>query len=295
MLVAGEAGMGKSRLVAELGTRALATGALVLVGECVELAEGELAFLPIISALRGVMAEEAALEGLGGPLRSALAALWPVAGTVEGVAGGREQLLEGVYRVLAGLAERQPVLLIVEDVHWIDRSSRDLLAFLVRNARRDAIALVVTYRPDELHRGHPMRPFLVELERSGRGQRVELEALARSEVAEQLQAIAGHVPDGGVIDRIFRRSEGNPFYAEELLASAQDGGGQLPASLRDTLLLRASGCRRRPEGYCRRQRSRGDRSIIASSRIWSGWTSRSCWMRCERRPKITCWCPLRAG
>ena len=239
MLVAGEAGMGKSRLVAELGTRALATGALVLVGECVELAEGELAFLPIIAALRGVMAEEAALEGLGGPLRSALAALWPVAGAVDGVVGGREQLLEGVYRVLAGLAERQPVLLIVEDVHWIDRSSRDLLAFLVRNARRDAIALVVTYRPDELHRGHPMRPFLVELERSGRGQRVELEALARSEVAEQLQAIAGHVPDGGVIDRIFRRSEGNPFYAEELLASAQDGGGQLPASLRDTLLARA--------------------------------------------------------
>jgi hypothetical protein len=99
------------------------------------------------------MADEAALEGLGGPLRSALAALWPVPGAPEGVAGGREQLLEGVYRVLAGLAEHRLVLLIVEDVHWIDRSSRDLLAFLVRNARRDAIALVVTYRPDELHRG----------------------------------------------------------------------------------------------------------------------------------------------
>jgi hypothetical protein len=98
MLVAGEAGMGKSRLVAEFGTRARGAGALVLVGECVELAEGELAFLPIISALRGVMADEAALEGLGGPLRSALAALWPVRDAPEGVAGGREQLLEGVYR-----------------------------------------------------------------------------------------------------------------------------------------------------------------------------------------------------
>ncbi|HEX4283098.1 MAG TPA: AAA family ATPase [Solirubrobacteraceae bacterium] len=238
MLVAGEAGIGKSRLVAELGTRARAAGTSVLVGECVELAEGELAFSPIISALRGVMADAAALEGLGGPLLSALAALWPVAGAVEGVVGGREQLFEGVYRVLARLAERQPVLLIIEDVHWIDQSSRDLLAFLVRNARRDAIVLVVTYRPDELHRGHPLRPFLVELERSGRGQRVELEALTRPEVAEQLQAIAGHVPDGRVTERIFRRSEGNPFYAEELLATAQDSGGQLPASLRDTLLLR---------------------------------------------------------
>jgi DNA-binding CsgD family transcriptional regulator len=238
MLVAGEAGIGKSRLVVELGTRARAAGTLVLVGECVELAEGELAFSPIIAALRGVMADAAALEGLGGPLRSALAALWPIPGAAEGVVAGREQLFEGVYRVLAGLAERQPVLLIVEDVHWIDQSSRDLLAFLVRNARRDAIVLVVTYRPDELHRGHPLRPFLSELERSGRGQRVELEALTRSEVAEQLQAIAGRVPDGRVIERIFRRSEGNPFYAEELLASAQDGAGQLPASLRDTLLLR---------------------------------------------------------
>jgi hypothetical protein len=262
MVVVGDAGIGKSRLVVELGTRVRATGALVLVGECVELAEGELAFSPIISALRGAMADAGAVEGLGRPLRSALAALWPVPGAVEDASGGREQLFEGVYQVLARLAERQPVLLIVEDVHWIDLSSRDLLAFLVANARRDPIVLVVTYRPDELHRGHPLRPFLVELERSGRGQRVELEGFTRSEVAEQLQAIAGHVPDGGVIERIFRRSEGNPFYAEELLASAQDGGGQLPASLRDTLLLRVE---------------------------------RLCWARCERRLTTTCSCRARTG
>jgi len=238
MLVAGEAGIGKSRLAAELETRARAHDAMVLVGECVELADGELAFSPIISALRGVMESDDALEGLGWRLRSALGALWPVPGAGEGVVGGREQLFEAGYRVLARLAERQPVLLIVEDVHWIDRSSRDLLAFLVRNARRDAIALVVTYRPDELRAGHPMLPFVAELERSGGARRVDLERMARSEVAEQLQAIAGRVPDGEVIERIFSRSEGNPFFSEELLATAEDGGGQLPASLRETLLLR---------------------------------------------------------
>jgi DNA-binding CsgD family transcriptional regulator len=210
----------------------------VLTGECVELAEGELAFSPIISALRGVMEDGEVLEGLGRPLRSALAGLWPVPGAAEGLSGGREQLFEAVYRVLARLAQRRPVLLIVEDVHWIDRSSRDLLAFLVRTARRDALALVVTYRPDELHKGHPLRPFVAELERSGQAKRLDLEPLARSEVAEQLQAIAGHVPDGTVIERIFSRSEGNPFFAEELLATAQDGGGQVPASLRQALLLR---------------------------------------------------------
>ena len=237
-MVAGEAGIGKSRLVAELEARARGLDALALLGECVELAEGELAFSPIISALRGVVEDGETLEGLSDPLRGALAALWSLPGRAAVVASGREQLFEAVYRVLARLAARRPVLLVIEDVHWIDRSSRDLLAFLVRAARRDPIAVVVTYRPDELHKGHPLRPFIAELERSGQVQRVELQPLALSEVAEQLQAIAGYVPDGQVVERIFARSEGNPFFAEELLAAAQGVGGQLPESLRETLLLR---------------------------------------------------------
>src|ERR1700680_1450529 len=83
VLVAGEAGIGKSRLVSELEARAHDADALVLIGECVELAEGELAFSPIISALRGVMEDAVTLEGLGNPLRSALAALWPTPGGTE--------------------------------------------------------------------------------------------------------------------------------------------------------------------------------------------------------------------
>lgn len=237
VLVVGEAGIGKSRLVGELEERARTSDVLVLVGECVELAEGELSFAPIISALRSVMEDEAVIEGLSPPLRSAAAALWPVLGGADGI-GGREQLFEAVYRVLARLATTCPVLLIMEDVHWIDPSSRDLLAFLVRNARQDPIAIVATFRPDELHRGHPLRPFLAELERSGRAERVELEPLDRAEVAEQLAAIAGSAPGGAVVDRIFVRCEGNPFFAEELLASADTGHGELPRSLREGLLLR---------------------------------------------------------
>jgi DNA-binding CsgD family transcriptional regulator/tetratricopeptide (TPR) repeat protein len=238
VLVAGEAGLGKSRLVSEFAARARAREALVLIGECVELAEGELAFAPIIAALRGVVEDGKALEGIEGPMRSALAALWPVAGVDEGVDTGREQLFEAVYRVLARLAQEQVVLLIVEDVHWIDPSSRDLLGFLVRNARHNRIAVVATYRADELHRGHPLRPFIAELERSGRAERVELEPLERSQVAEQLEAIAGRAPGASVVDGIFVRCEGNPFFAEELLAGAGAGGGELPVSLREALLLR---------------------------------------------------------
>ena len=238
VLVAGEAGIGKSRLVSELEERARARDVRVLVGECVELAEGELAFAPVISALREVMEEAAFVEWLEAPQRSALTALWPVVGTGGSGAGEREQLFEAVYRVLARVAQARPVLVIIEDVHWIDPSSRDLLAFLVRNARRDRIAVLTTYRPDELHRGHPLRPFIAELERSARADRIDLVPLDRSEVAQQLEAIVGRAPAGDVVERIFDRCEGNPFYAEELLASADSGDRQLPGSLREALLLR---------------------------------------------------------
>jgi DNA-binding CsgD family transcriptional regulator len=224
--------------VSELEKRAQAREVCVLVGECVELAEGELAFAPIISALRGVMEEPASVEWLEAAERSSLASLWPVVGAGESLSGGRELLFEAVYRVLARLAAGRPVLLIVEDVHWIDRSSRDLLAFLVRNARHDRIAVLTTFRPDELPRGHPLRPFVSELERSGRAERVDLVPLRRSEVAEQLEAIVGHAPAAEVVERIFTRSEGNPFFAEELLASADAAARELPGSLREALLLR---------------------------------------------------------
>ncbi|MBV8942709.1 MAG: AAA family ATPase, partial [Solirubrobacterales bacterium] len=237
MLVAGEAGIGKSRLVAELEARADKSHALVLTGECMELAEGELAFAPIVTALRPVMDDQNAVEQLAAPLRSTLAALWPSLG--EAGASSREQLFEGVYRALARLAVDRPVVLIIEDLHWVDRSSRDLLAFLIRNARRDRLLLVATYRSDELHRRHPLRPFLAELERSGRAERLELAPLGRSELAEQLAAIAEERPPDTVVEDILARSEGNPFFAEELLASADaDVGGELPGTLSEALLLR---------------------------------------------------------
>jgi tetratricopeptide (TPR) repeat protein len=238
VLIAGEAGIGKSRLVSELERRARERGMRVLSGECVPLADGELAFAPVISALREVVEDPASLEGLEAPLRSALAALWPGLGAGTGSVGGREQLFEAILRLLVGLAEERPVLLVVEDVHWIDRSSRDLFAFLVRNARRNRIALLATYRCDELHRGDPLRNFIAELEQSGRAGRVELEPLERAELAEQLEAIAGRAPSASQVEQIFVRCEGNPFFAEELVASADPDGGELPASLRGTLLLR---------------------------------------------------------
>jgi ATP/maltotriose-dependent transcriptional regulator MalT len=240
VLVEGEAGIGKSRLMSVFERRARALGAEVLVGECLQLAGGELAFAPIVSALRPVIEDAELLADLDPALRSAVGALWPAADLENREGTSREQLFEAVYRVLARLASRAPVLLIVEDVHWIDPSSRDLLAFLVHNARRDRLVVLATYRPDELRRGHPLRPFLAELERSGRAERFELTGLDRADVAEQTAAIIGRRPEPRIVDTIFGRSEGNPFYVEELLASADPAGGALPDSLREAFLLRVA-------------------------------------------------------
>jgi DNA-binding CsgD family transcriptional regulator/tetratricopeptide (TPR) repeat protein len=240
VLVEGEAGIGKSRLMARLESRGRAAGVAVLVGECLPLAEGELAFAPIVAALRSLMVDPEVLAGLEPALRAALGALWPVAGSKPRPRSDREQLFEAVYRVLARLAARQLVLLIIEDVHWADPSSRDLLSFVVHNARRDRLVVVATYRPDELLRGHPLRPFVAELERSGRAERLDLGGLDRADVSEQIRSITGRQPPGGTIDAIFARSEGNPFFVEELLASTSRGAG-LPGSLREALLLRVAG------------------------------------------------------
>src|SRR5262249_54600099 len=191
VLIEGDAGIGKSRLIAEFEDRARVLGARVLAGECLPVAEAELAFAPVVAALRSVIEDLDLLAALEPTLRAAIGALWPAAGSSAHQPGEREQLFEAIYRVLARLAMREPRLLTIEDVHWIAPSSRDLLSFIVHNARRDRILVDATYRGEELHRGHPLRPFLAELERSGRAERLELGGLGYQEVAEQIAGITG--------------------------------------------------------------------------------------------------------
>ena len=107
----------------------------------------------------------------------------------------------------------------MEDFQWADRSTCDFFSFLIRAARREPIALIVTYRSDELRRGHPLRHCTLELERSGRALRVELGPFTRAEVREQVAAILDESPPAALVDRLLERSEGNPFFTEELLAS----------------------------------------------------------------------------
>jgi predicted ATPase len=125
-------------------------------------------------------------------------------------------------------------VLVVEDLHWADRSTRDLLAFLVRNLRRERVLLVVTYRNDEPGQQR-LGPYLAELDRGRSVERIDLSRLNQVQTGAQLVGILGSAPAADLIDAVFARSEGNPFFTEELLAVVRAGSGALPATLRDLL------------------------------------------------------------
>src|SRR5947209_16710535 len=181
-LVVGEAGIGKSRLLSEFSRRASEQGALVLTGECVDLAGVELPYAPIVGALRNVVRErnEAELATLFGGARTELARLLPELGDADpALAGslGQARLFELVLGVLSRLRRERPVALVIEDVHWADSASLDLLAFLARNQRSERLAMLITFRSGELPPGHPVRARLAELEHGGRAQRIEIDPL----------------------------------------------------------------------------------------------------------------------
>ncbi len=221
VLIGGEAGIGKTRLVRQF---TVGVEAEVLYGGCVDLSGGGLPFGPFTAALRGHA--------------DTPAELLPGDGQVD-TDTARARLFEEVLMQVAGLCARQPVVLVIEDVHWIDRSSLDLLSFLVRNQRAaGALLCVVTYRSDELGRAHPLRGSLAELDRVAWTRRLELPRLTRRAVGSLVGAIAGAEPAAGLVAEIHQRSEGNPFFAEVLL-DRQDQAG-LPESLQDLLLARVA-------------------------------------------------------
>jgi DNA-binding CsgD family transcriptional regulator len=247
VLLAGDAGVGKTRLLAEFADQAQQREARVLAGGCVELGDIGLAYLPVVDALRGLADDPADAElltevaatapAVGRLLRGIQHAGPAVAQPSEGL--DQLQVFDAVRAVLVGRAGRSPVVLVLEDLHWADRATRDLIAFLARTLRTGSVLLVVSYRSDELHRRHPLRPLLAELVRLPEVERLELAPFSRAELAEHLEAITGAPLPTDQVAGIYARSEGNPFYAEQLLAAgAGDAQVELPATLADVLLAR---------------------------------------------------------
>ena len=246
-IVAGEAGVGKTRLVTELAGHAADSGFTVLAGHCVELGAEGLPLAPLIDALRTLARTTARTElaDVLGPARRGLGRLLPEldpGGAAEPAADGVQvsQLLELVLGLLGRLSARRPLLLVLEDLHWSDQSTRELVAFLIRSLRGVRVVLLATYRSDELNRRHPLRPLIASWDRLRTVQHVELRRFEPGEVAAQLGAILGTEPAARLVDLVFDRSGGNAYLVEELAGLVRGGGdpADLPPSLADVLLSR---------------------------------------------------------
>jgi ATP/maltotriose-dependent transcriptional regulator MalT len=236
VLLAGDAGIGKTRLVAAFAERAAAGGAHVLAGTSMDVGDADLPYAAVMDALRGLPPE--AYAELAPSLRRELGALMPEAAPDDRAFDGTQSGLFGaVLRLLEQLGGDAPVVLVLEDLHRADRSTQEIVAFLTRGLRRAAALLVLTYRTDELTRNQPARRLVAELRRAPRVEWRRLAPLTREETARQLVALAGGPVDADTVEAIHARSEGNPFFSEELLA-ARAGAGAVPPSLRDALLAR---------------------------------------------------------
>jgi DNA-binding CsgD family transcriptional regulator/tetratricopeptide (TPR) repeat protein len=217
VLVAGEGGIGKTRLVSEFAGLARDAGFEVLLGRSIDLVGTELPFQPFVEALRP----------LGQPLRA------------DGSTPGSQlRVFEDTLARVTDRAATAPVLLVLEDLHWADTSSLDLLVFLAHNLYDRQVLLLATYRAGEPSSAKRMRRLAEGVRRSGSALLLELGPLESEELTMLLAARSASPLPAALTDTIVARSEGNPFFAEELLAAASDQRGELPRGLRDLLLQR---------------------------------------------------------
>ncbi|HEY3685087.1 MAG TPA: AAA family ATPase [Streptosporangiaceae bacterium] len=235
LLLGGEAGGGKTRLIREF-THGL--DAKALCGECLEIGSDGLPYAPFVAMLRDLVREmgvEAVYALLpGGP--GELARLLPEFGAPSMPSDeSRARLYEQILTLFEHVAADRPLVLIVEDAHWAERSTRDLILFLTRNLTTGHVLLILTFRSDELHRTHPLRTLLSGLARGRSTTRVDLPALTRAEVAEQAASLRGRELVPTFVDDLYERSAGNPLFVEALV-ECDDGSCDLPESLRDLML-----------------------------------------------------------
>ena len=294
VVVGGDAGIGKSRLIEEFvrplldldparkadgAGAAPATDVRVLIGGCAELGDEGVAYAPFVAALRQLLRDWPGAFGDGDGVRRRELA-WLLPELAEGLSGDdsprgmmrpgverhhsdalpavtrageqsvRGHLFDAVLGLLEDLGSAETLVLVLEDLHWADRSTRDLLGFLSRSLRDSRVLVVGTYRTDDLHRGHPLRPFLAELDRIRGVRRIDVGPLTTGETAEQLAAIYGKTGRDlppGFADEVFARAEGNPFFTEELACAVTEGSNLMPSdvggfalsdTLRDLLLIK---------------------------------------------------------
>jgi len=239
-VIGGDAGMGKTRFTSVLVDEVSSRGWRTVVGHCVDF-ESSVPYLPFSEALGRLAAVDPAGFESVVERTPAIVGLLPGRRILGGAGGGGEEpmergeLFDGMHAAFELMAAQEPLLLVVEDVHWADQSTRELLSVLFARPFLNPFAIVVTSRSDDLHRRHPLRRTLVEWVRLPAVQRIELGPLDRESMSSLVRRVEPSTVDGRVAE-IVERAGGNPFFAEEL-AFADDAGG-LPGDLSDALLVR---------------------------------------------------------
>jgi DNA-binding NarL/FixJ family response regulator len=244
VLIGGEAGIGKSRLAAELVSIANARGAMVARGLCLETKAATLPFGPWVEILEELIRRDPSTGDArtDEPTTAAFARLVPEFEPPERSdarlpsGDDRLRLFHAVLALVRQTAEDHVLHLVIEDVHWADASSLDLLRFVAAQLSAERLLMLATFRSDELHVGDQLPSALGELVRLPHVARIDMAPFTEAEVADQLTGIGGRRPDDEVVRRIFARSDGNPFVVEELAGGAPDG--TLPPTLSDVLAHR---------------------------------------------------------
>jgi DNA-binding NarL/FixJ family response regulator len=242
VVIGGDAGIGKTRLVEEFA-RAFATSGNTLTGSCLPSGGLGTPYAPIVEALRGCFRtiEPGRLPGLLGPGRRELARLLPELESaapstvaIDADMHGQARLFEAVLAVLERLCRHEPCLVIVDDLQWADDGTLELLPFLIRNTRASRILFVLLVRTDELAAEAPIRRLLAELDRDAGVDRLELGPLDQTDSRALLEARGEAKRGDDRLDELLQRAGGNPFYLEQL-AAGSGGDRALSPGLREVL------------------------------------------------------------
>src|SRR3954453_429047 len=250
VVLSGDAGVGKTRILVELRDLAVAEGWRVVAGHCLDFGDSALPYLPFSEVLGRLEAELPEVVERVAEAHPALARLQPGRRVLVPAGGSgstdREEsesldcadLFVAVHSLLEEAAQLSPVLLVIEDCHWADQSTRDLLSFLFSRAFEGPVAIVASYRSDDLHRRHPLRRQVAEWSRLRGVERMQLGKLRDEHVRLLIASLSAASMSEDALSGIVRRAEGNAFFVEELVGAAIQPGSWVPDDLADVLLVR---------------------------------------------------------